>query len=111
MNGNEYKKLSDAELEELKNSIELHEKQLENVEKEYELKKKLFEISDEQPQIIEPKYKYEENPEYWAVFKELLKTLHSQELVGIESQIQHLEHVIDEKKKQLMLNEGDGNGE
>lgn len=103
----EYKKLSEEEIKSLEQNLKLHEEQLENVKREYELKKKLFEIADNEPQLLEPKHKFEENPEYWAVYKELQKTLHNQELVGIKSQIQQLEEVIDAKKKQLMLNKGE----
>ena len=99
----EDKKTMEKTLEETKvtslkafqDNINIHERQLELLKEEKELKLELFEFTNNFPAVINPEYEYQTKSGFWDVVKKLNKNMSEKELIKLNMGIEQVQKVLD----------------
>ena len=94
-------KSTEEQIKEAQDDYDLHVETLEDLHKQVEHEKAIFDIVVKNPKPLELTAQYQEDEEYWTHQKEIMKIEFKRKINQYKMQIKQLEKVLKSKKEEL----------
>ncbi len=97
----------EEQVEQQQDKVDLGKESIDFMQQEFDLIEELQPIVREGLEVIEPTKKFELNPRYWEIQKELAKISHLRELNAKKSELERTKKIVKQEEEKLKEMKGE----